>query len=53
MLNEAKRIGVNLRLNCLVENLDFETTEVIIEGGERLNADVIVGADGSLVHFHT
>ena len=51
MLNEAKRIGVSLRLNCLVENLDFETSEVIIERGEKLKADVIVGADGSLVRF--
>ena len=48
MLNEANRLGVQVRLGCAVEDLDFEQTEVIIEGGERLKADVIVGADGIL-----
>ena len=48
MLDEAKRLGVQVRLGCMVEGLDFEKTEVIIEGGERVKADVIVGADGML-----
>ncbi|KAI1628322.1 putative salicylate hydroxylase [Exophiala viscosa] len=46
MLDEAKRLGVEIRLGCNVESLDFGHTEVVLDHGERLNADVIVGADG-------
>lgn len=46
MLDEAKRLGVEIRLGCNVESLDFDHTEVVLDNGERLNADVIVGADG-------
>ena len=53
MLNEAKRLGVQIRLGCNVESLDFERTEIVVEGGERLKADVIVGADGTDVHDDT
>ncbi|KAK5217589.1 hypothetical protein LTS03_008282 [Exophiala xenobiotica] len=47
MLDEAKRLGVEIRLGCNVESLDFGHTEVVLDNGEKLNADVIVGADGS------
>jgi 2-polyprenyl-6-methoxyphenol hydroxylase-like FAD-dependent oxidoreductase len=50
MLNEAERLGVQIRLGCNVESLDFEQTEVVVEGGKRLKADVIVGADGTYIH---
>ena len=52
MLEEAKRLGVEIRLDCNVESLDFDRTEVVVTGGERLKADVIIGADGSSAPNH-
>lgn len=46
MLDEANRLGVEIRLGCNVDSLDFDHTEVVLDSGERLKADVIVGADG-------
>jgi 2-polyprenyl-6-methoxyphenol hydroxylase-like FAD-dependent oxidoreductase len=44
----ATKRGITLRLGCPVVTLDEvdETLAVVIEGGERIEADVIVGADG-------
>ena len=52
MLEEAQRLGVEIRLDCNVENLDFDHTQVVLANGERLSADVIVGADGSSPNMH-
>lgn len=41
--------GITLRLGCpvvVIEDEDEENVAVVIEGGERIEADVIVGADG-------
>ena len=49
MLYEAaKKRGIVLRLGCTVTGLDEERTAVLIKGGERIEADLIVGADGKL-----
>lgn len=41
--------GVAFRLGCPVIALDEgdETSAIVIKGGERIEANVIVGADGS------
>ncbi|KAL4874567.1 hypothetical protein BJY04DRAFT_211989 [Aspergillus karnatakaensis] len=43
---EAVRLGAEIRLNSEVTDVIFETTEVVLAGGERVAGDVIVGADG-------
>jgi salicylate hydroxylase len=44
----AIKRGITLRLGCLVVALDEDdqTLAVVVKGGERIEADVIVGADG-------
>ncbi|KAJ4263292.1 hypothetical protein NW762_006110 [Fusarium torreyae] len=44
--NTAKEAGADLRLNCEMEAINFEDSSIHLVGGEKLNADVIVGADG-------
>ena len=46
MLNEAERLGVQIRLGYTVQGLDFNKTQVLLEDGEVLSADVVIGADG-------
>jgi 2-polyprenyl-6-methoxyphenol hydroxylase-like FAD-dependent oxidoreductase len=44
----AKKRGITLRLGCPVVAIEEndETVAVVIRGGERIEAEVIVGADG-------
>ena len=49
LLEEAARLGVEIKLNADVAKLDFEKTEVILSDGEVIQGDVIVGADGGLI----
>lgn len=45
----AVKRGITLRLGCpvvAVDDEDEENVAVVIKGGERIEADVIVGADG-------
>ncbi|KAL2822451.1 hypothetical protein BJX63DRAFT_417549 [Aspergillus granulosus] len=46
LLDEATRLGVEVRLNAEVVDVDFEGPEVILAGGERVAGDVMIGADG-------
>jgi salicylate hydroxylase len=47
LLDEAVRLGVDVKLNSKVVDIDFsETPHVVLESGEFIEADVIVGADG-------
>ncbi|KAJ5812015.1 hypothetical protein N7474_008316 [Penicillium riverlandense] len=46
LLEEAKRLGVNILLSAKVTELDVENTKVHLEDGREFSADVIVGADG-------
>lgn len=38
--------GITLRLGCPVADVDDENVAIVIKGGERIEADMIVGADG-------
>jgi salicylate hydroxylase len=38
--------GIALRLGCRVISIDDENVAVVIKGGQRIEADIIVGADG-------
>ncbi|KAL4910566.1 hypothetical protein BDW74DRAFT_184446 [Aspergillus multicolor] len=46
LLDEAVRLGVEIRLNAEVTDVIFETPEVLLADGERVAGDVIIGADG-------
>ncbi|OAA55863.1 salicylate hydroxylase [Niveomyces insectorum RCEF 264] len=42
----AKNPNVNLRMNCKVTDYDFEAPAVTLASGERVAADLVIGADG-------
>ncbi|CZR68717.1 uncharacterized protein PAC_18616 [Phialocephala subalpina] len=42
----AKEKGVTLHLGCRVVSVEDETTTVVLRSGERIEADLIIGADG-------
>ncbi|KAJ6551338.1 hypothetical protein B0H19DRAFT_1157254 [Mycena capillaripes] len=46
LLGLATREGVEFRYNAPVANVDCDSVSVTLEGGERLYADLVVGADG-------
>lgn len=48
LVNEAKRLGVKIRLGSNVETVKFEQSTILLSGGEVVAGDVIVGADGML-----
>ncbi len=51
LYDEARSQGVIFRLGCMVVATDEDehSLAVVVEGGERIEADVIVGADGKLL----
>ena len=47
LLDEARRLGVQLRLAAEVVDLTFsQDPKVRLSNGETLHADVIIGCDG-------
>ncbi|KAL3478497.1 hypothetical protein BJX99DRAFT_245468 [Aspergillus californicus] len=46
LLDEATRLGTEIRINAEVTDIIFDTPEVLLAGGERVAGDVIIGADG-------
>lgn len=44
--DEAVRLGSEVKLNALVQNIDFEKNEVQLQDGSVFSGDVIIGADG-------
>ncbi|KZL87255.1 salicylate hydroxylase [Colletotrichum incanum] len=42
----CKELGVDLRLNKEVKSIDFEKNTVMLEDGDVVGADVLIGADG-------
>ncbi|KAI2625631.1 putative monooxygenase [Hypoxylon sp. NC1633] len=48
LYNHAKEIGVEIRLGARVEDYfeDDEKAGVVVEGGERITADVVLAAEG-------
>jgi 2-polyprenyl-6-methoxyphenol hydroxylase-like FAD-dependent oxidoreductase len=47
----AKDKGVIIRLGSRVVSVDDEHTAVVLQSGERVEADLIVGADGMCKHL--
>lgn len=48
LLEEAKRVGVEVTGNQRVVSYDFEAPSVTVEGGEIFEADVVIGCDGTI-----
>lgn len=48
-MDAAVESGVKLRTRVEVKEVDVENTPSVLEGGERISADLIIGPDG--VHF--
>jgi len=46
LLEQARDLGVEIRLGAEVKDVDFEQTKVVLVDGEIVSGDVIVGADG-------
>ncbi|PLB47432.1 putative salicylate hydroxylase [Aspergillus steynii IBT 23096] len=46
ILDKARSLGVDLRLNAAVEDVILESPHVVLAGGEKLFSDVVIGADG-------
>jgi salicylate hydroxylase len=46
LVEEAKRLGVNIQLNSAVKGIDFSKPSVKLVGGLELEADLVIGADG-------
>lgn len=46
MLDRAKQLGVKLRLNAKLVDVDFDRPSIRLESGEELHADLLVSADG-------
>jgi len=47
LLNEAKRLGVDIRLGASVCDVDLLGGVVHLENGTTVTGDVVVGADGT------
>jgi salicylate hydroxylase len=47
LFDEARSMGAEIRFGTTLEDVDFEGTRVVLEGGERVAGDFIIGADGS------
>ncbi|CAG8953412.1 hypothetical protein HYFRA_00010161 [Hymenoscyphus fraxineus] len=46
MVDRCKELGVTFRLSSRVTSVDFENAEVTIEGGEKVQGDVVLCTDG-------
>jgi 2-polyprenyl-6-methoxyphenol hydroxylase-like FAD-dependent oxidoreductase len=46
LYDAAVKRGITVRLGCPVVEVDDEEVSVLIKGGEKIKADIIVGADG-------
>ncbi|KAE8421584.1 hypothetical protein BDV36DRAFT_280645 [Aspergillus pseudocaelatus] len=46
LFNRVKLMGVEIRFGANVNDLDVENTQVVLEGGETVTGDIIIGADG-------
>ncbi|RJE21241.1 FAD binding domain protein [Aspergillus sclerotialis] len=46
LLEEAKRLGAVIRLDAEVVEVNSDNTYVLLASGEKVSADVIIGADG-------
>ena len=46
MLNKVRGLGANVRLGIIIDSIDEFGPAVILQGGERFEADIVIGADG-------
>jgi len=46
LVKEAKRLGVKIQLDSIVQRIDFDTPRVYIKNKPDFNADLLIGADG-------
>lgn len=46
LADRARELGAHIRLGATVEDVDFDTARVTLAGGQKLQADLLVGADG-------
>lgn len=46
LFDRATSMGVEIRFGANLQHIDFEATAAILEGGETVAGDVIIGADG-------
>ncbi len=44
--NIAIQAGARVRYNAKVVDIDVSAPHVVLEGGERIKGDIIIGADG-------
>lgn len=49
LLQEAERLGAVVRLGAEVVAVDSGETTALLVSGERVSADVIIGADGTSI----
>lgn len=47
LMNEAERLGVQFRFDQRIQKVDFEKTQLFIEGKSGEPFDLIIGADGA------
>ena len=54
LLNEAKRLGAKIHLDCEVINVDTTAPSVTLSSGQIYSGDAVIGADGNaVVSLHT
>jgi salicylate hydroxylase len=46
LLEKAKELGVEIRASCRVDEYDWEGPAAIVQGGLRVEGDLVVVADG-------
>jgi salicylate hydroxylase len=46
LAGRAEELGVRIRFGAMVEEIDLHRSGVVLKTGERLDADLMVGADG-------
>ncbi|KAG9239005.1 hypothetical protein BJ875DRAFT_415228 [Amylocarpus encephaloides] len=46
--DEARKLGVQIELGCMISSIDFEGASVNLIDGRMFNGDLIIGCDGAL-----
>lgn len=46
LYEDAIEMGVEVRLSCRIQNIDQNAPAVELVDGERIEGDIIIGADG-------
>ena len=51
LTSAALAVGVKIKTGIKVTSVDVENTAILLESGERIDADVVIAADGARVSF--